>query len=264
MSKHQHNRGYRIVIVPEDGRESRTISMSPAKFNFIIISTIMAFLTVFAFFGTAVYFWLDAAGDRTRLHDLRGEFDALNEQAARVAKVEQNLIEMDRYIRYIRLAMSLTGEDLPPALEDFVANDSLKRRYELTADADNIANVPNIIPVINAYVSKGFSPKDEHFGIDYAASEGQVIRATARGIVTDISVDEQLGNVVKLDHGNSFITRFAHCREIIVRKGQTVERGETIATVGNSGKSTSGPHLHYEVTKEGEPVDPQQFIVKGL
>lgn len=257
MSKQQHNRGYRIVIVPEDGRESRTISMGPVKYRLIQLSL----LAVIALFFFSIFVIVKAKSDREYLKTLKYEMVQLQEKANRVEKIEANLVDMDRYLRYIRQAMLLTGDDQPPALEDFVANDSLKRSYENIAQGGDLANIPTILPVIGGHLSKPFMPEKNHNGIDYSSKMGTVIRATARGLVVDKGFDENLGNYVVIDHGNGFTTKYAHCKENPVEKGQSVERGEIIGTVGNSGKFTDGPHLHYEIRKEGKPVDPQQYIV---
>jgi murein DD-endopeptidase MepM/ murein hydrolase activator NlpD len=259
MGNKEHS-GYRIVIVPEDGRDSTTISMSTFRFRLLQLSLVV----VVGILLLVLFFWSSYFKNLNALNELNGQFETLKEQAGRVEKVEQNLIEMDKYVRYIRLAMSLTDEEQPPALEDFLRNDSLKKSYELSADSKSFENIPNIVPVSKAWVSRTFSVKEKHFGVDYAAAEGELVRSPAQGLVIDKSYDEYLGNTVTIDHGNGFVTRFAHCKTITVEKGKTVLRGETVATVGNSGKSSSGPHLHFELKKDGKPVDPQLFIVKGL
>lgn len=259
MSHHQHNKGYRIVIVPEDGRESRTISMGRGGF-FVII---LGLLSLVALTAVTIASWGLFYHRGEQLKMLRADYDNLSEQAERVGKVEENILEMEQYLKYIRLAMSLTGDEQPPSLDEFIANDSLKRSYEMVSDAD-ATNIPNIHPVPDGYATNSFDSSKKHYGVDYAANESTIIRATARGIVIEIGFDVELGNYVIIDHKNDFVTKFAHCKEILVQKGNTVERGETIATVGNSGKSSTGPHLHYEIRKDGNPVDPQQFIIKGL
>ncbi len=259
MAKKVH-KGYNIVIVPENGSDSTTIPMSVGRFRLLVLLIVLWVSTIVAVIG----FWGSYAYNKSQLAELRREYSAITEQANRVVQVEENLIEMDRYIRYIRLAMTMTGKEQPPALEEFIANDSLKKSYELSAESENFSNMPNISPVVKGWVSRGFSEKEEHFGVDYAATEGVSVRAPARGLVVDISIDEFLGNTLTIDHGNGFVTRFAHCRDIIAQKGDSVKRGETIATVGNSGRSTSGPHLHFELKKDGVLMDPELFIVKGL
>lgn len=100
-----------------------------------------------------------------------------------------------------------------------------------------------------------------HRGIDIAAPVGEPILAPARGRVAFVGVRPGgYGQVVEIDHGYGYVTRFAHCSRLLVRKGQTVERGEVIAEVGATGL-VSGPHLHYEVEVDGRQVDPLNFII---
>ncbi len=255
MSKKDKHKGYKVVIVPEDGRESKTFSFTPFRFfmirSFIVLS-ILSFVVIAAFWGT--YF-----SAINQLASLKSENQVLSSRVEKIDDIEENIIEMDQYIRYIRYAMSLSGDEQPPLLEEFAANDSLKKSYELSAQSSSYDQIPNILPVIG-FVSKTFQEDEEHYGIDYSASEGTQIRATANGLVTGSYYDEALGNVLEIDHGNGYKTKYAHCQEAIAIKGNTVLRGEMIATVGNSGTATSGAHLHYEVTKDGVHINPELLI----
>jgi murein DD-endopeptidase MepM/ murein hydrolase activator NlpD len=100
-----------------------------------------------------------------------------------------------------------------------------------------------------------------HKGIDIAGAVGEPILASAKGRVIFAGAKSGgYGNAVEIDHGYGYVTRFAHISRILVRKGQTVERGEEIAEVGATGL-VSGPHLHYEVEVNGKAVDPLNFIL---
>jgi murein DD-endopeptidase MepM/ murein hydrolase activator NlpD len=129
------------------------------------------------------------------------------------------------------------------------------------------AAIPNIRPVEGWITRKFFiSPdgaKQSHRGIDFAASKGTLIRATAPGYVMKIQDDNFFGLVVTIEHSYGFQTRYGHCSQILVSEGDRVKRGQTIALVGNTGRS-SAPHLHYEVIKEGNPVDPLNYILDGV
>jgi murein DD-endopeptidase MepM/ murein hydrolase activator NlpD len=98
-----------------------------------------------------------------------------------------------------------------------------------------------------------------HAGLDFAADYGSPILAADRGVVIFAGWYGGYGNSVILDHGNGLTTMYAHAQELYVSEGDTVERGKTIAAVGSTGLST-GPHLHFEVRKEGEPVDPANYL----
>jgi len=97
-----------------------------------------------------------------------------------------------------------------------------------------------------------------HEGIDFNAPVGTPILATASGTVVRALHDPQYGKMVDIDHGNGYMTRYAHAETLYVEEGQVVKRGERIAAVGSTGRST-GPHLHYEVHRGG-PLNPDRFL----
>ena len=99
-----------------------------------------------------------------------------------------------------------------------------------------------------------------HRGLDISTAMGTPVLAPADGVVTYIGRKVDFGNIMSLDHGYGYLTRYGHNSKIIVRAGQQVRRGQVIAFVGNTGKST-GPHLHYEVLRNGVPVNPQDYII---
>jgi murein DD-endopeptidase MepM/ murein hydrolase activator NlpD len=134
------------------------------------------------------------------------------------------------------------------------------RRAASTATGEYIESIPNIMPV-DGWITKHFSndPASAHHGIDIAAASGTPIRVTAMGVVEDVRNDRYFGRLVEVRHENGFVTRYGHCSQILVSVGERVNRGQTIALVGNTGRSTA-PHLHYEVMKSGRYVDPMNFI----
>ncbi|MBP7174868.1 MAG: peptidoglycan DD-metalloendopeptidase family protein [Thermoclostridium sp.] len=99
----------------------------------------------------------------------------------------------------------------------------------------------------------------DHTGVDIGGTKGNSIYAAASGKVVFAGKSSGYGNYVDIDHGNGLVTRYAHCRKLLVKKGQTVKIGEKIALVGDTGTST-GPHLHFEVRIKDTAVDPSLFI----
>ena len=102
--------------------------------------------------------------------------------------------------------------------------------------------------------------KEFHKGVDIANRKGTEILATADGIVSYAGKKGAMGHVLVIDHGHGMITRYAHLSEALKKRGEKVKRGDTIAQMGNSGRST-GPHLHYEVHLNGVPVNPATYIL---
>ena len=104
-----------------------------------------------------------------------------------------------------------------------------------------------------------FNGTEFHQGIDIAADMGTPIVATADGVVTAAGWNGGYGNMVDVDHGGGIVTRYGHASAVAVTVGQQVRRGEVIAYVGSTGRST-GPHVHYEVRVDGQPVNPAGYL----
>jgi murein DD-endopeptidase MepM/ murein hydrolase activator NlpD len=102
-----------------------------------------------------------------------------------------------------------------------------------------------------------------HTGLDMRGDSGDPVHATAAGRVTIAGREGGYGNMVEINHGNGFATRYGHLSEIDVKVGQTIHIGQVIGKVGSTGRST-GPHLHYETRIDGEAVDPQKFLRAGV
>ena len=102
--------------------------------------------------------------------------------------------------------------------------------------------------------------REFHKGYDIATKDGTPILATADGVVTYIGRKGLLGKTIIIDHGHGMVTRFAHCKKFLKKRGDKVKRWEKIALVGNSGRST-GPHVHYEVHLNGIPVNPEKYML---
>lgn len=101
-----------------------------------------------------------------------------------------------------------------------------------------------------------------HTGLDFQADTGTPILAAAGGLVVTQEYHAQYGNMLEVDHGNKVVTRYAHASRVLVKKGDVVKRGQRIAEVGSTGRST-GAHLHFEVLVEGVMQDPQKFLNAG-
>ncbi|MFQ3197537.1 MAG: murein DD-endopeptidase MepM/ murein hydrolase activator NlpD [Paraglaciecola sp.] len=100
-----------------------------------------------------------------------------------------------------------------------------------------------------------------HKGLDFAGSEGEPVVATGAGIVTWAATRYGYGELVQIDHGNGLVTRYGHNKQLNVKIGDVVTKGQTIALMGNTGRST-GAHVHYEVINKGQPQDPLPFVYR--
>ncbi|RKX23784.1 MAG: hypothetical protein DRP45_09695 [Candidatus Zixiibacteriota bacterium] len=140
----------------------------------------------------------------------------------------------------------------------------------LTDLKDRLDHTPSIMPA-RGWFSSGYGNRNDpftgrrqfHRGIDIANHPGTPVIAPADGRVKKYGTYGNMGKMLVIDHGYGFVTRYGHLGEIKVKRGQQIKRGDVIATIGNSGKST-GPHLHYEVWRNGKVMNPNKFIIKNI
>jgi murein DD-endopeptidase MepM/ murein hydrolase activator NlpD len=174
------------------------------------------------------------------------------------------------------------GPMLPPHPETPNARDDLdalearlaqiEQEIALVSDAASLQNLalmrlPSRLPVDDAELASSFGNRDDpltgrrafHAGLDFAAAPGTVIHAAGGGTVAFAGFKPDFGRVVEVEHGNGLTTRYAHASQLLVKAGALVTPGDPIATVGSTGRST-GPHLHFEVLRNGAATDPRRYL----
>jgi len=122
-------------------------------------------------------------------------------------------------------------------------------------------------PIKKGWLSSYFGRRNDpftgklawHKGVDFAGKEGSDVIAVAAGVVTWSGDRYGYGNLVEINHGGGYVTRYGHARDLLVKVGDVVDKGQTIALMGNTGRST-GAHVHFEVLRAGNPVDPQRYV----
>lgn len=124
------------------------------------------------------------------------------------------------------------------------------------------ANFPLFAPV-SGIVTQGFEPNQKHFGIDYAAKEGTPVHAANQGYVIFAGWTYDYGYTIILSHGSGYVSVYKHNSSLLKTTGAFVRRGELLCLVGSSGRTSRGPHLHFEVLKDGIPLDPSQFLLNA-
>ena len=101
-----------------------------------------------------------------------------------------------------------------------------------------------------------------HQGVDFAGKADSDVIAVAGGVVTSVATRTGYGKTIELNHGSGYITRYAHNKMPMVRVGDVVKKGEVIAKMGSTGRST-GPHVHFEVIRNGKPMNPERYIYRA-
>lgn len=171
----------------------------------------------------------------------------------------------------------MTELDLQNAISELMLAVDQRDDYLSTLEANVLQNsvlkdmLPNSSPINVAYNSSSYGWRIDpfsgykafHEGLDFPANIGTPIHAAADGIVSEAALTPDYGNLVKIEHGSGLETRYAHASKLLVKKGDRVVKGQTIALVGSTGRST-GPHLHYEIRLNGNALDPKQYLHKNL
>lgn len=157
----------------------------------------------------------------------------------------------------------------------YVQTRSFNEVVEFTREQETrIKSIPAIQPVANKDLKRtasGYGYRTDpiyhvrkfHYGMDFACDTGTPVYATADGVVKYARWKTAYGNLIEIDHGYGYVTRYAHLSKMLVKQGQKVVRGEEIAKAGSTGKST-GPHLHYEVLVDGKNVNPVNYYFMDL
>ncbi len=202
--------------------------------------------------------------------------DALGKQLTEVAKLKRGEFDFDQ-------PPALGGPEtagqgpVVPALDTMLDSMDAQiddRRRQLTALQSLIMTrelarqiVPGGRPVESGYISSLYGQRTDpfdgnqasHHGIDFAGAAGTQVLSVADGIVSHTGTDGGYGRIVEITHGNGYVTRYAHNAKLLVKQGETVKRGDPIALMGSTGRST-GTHLHFEVLRHGQSINPLSFV----
>jgi len=278
-----------ILLIPDDYSNpfSFKISMTMVK----VLAVVASVLVIHIFAGAVVYYKY-AVTNRYR-HKLERENINLKEDHRKITSLYDKVEEIVQYNSRLRTALEVDqgfgrsdrkisqvmntfrrNIDLVPeqeATEEVVKNPSInKGKLEfifLTRSKSNYHefanNIPTYLPV-EGFLTTDFRKGDwflpNHLGIDIASSRSSTIHAAADGVVIFANWTEDLGNLIILYHFNGFLTFYGHNQILLKKENSLVKKGESIALLGSSGRSTA-PHLHFEVWKEGVPVDPKEYLV---
>ena len=182
-----------------------------------------------------------------------------------VAGILSGTLPVDSIRQIDSLATNDENYEIPrsPSEEAFVKEFAEEEKYNLTVLAD-----PEKVPTdgvffykpVNGTVSAHYEAAIRHYGVDLVAKERESVLATLDGTVVYAGFDSNQGNVIQLQHKNGFISVYKHNALLLKEVGDIVQAGEAIALVGNTGKLSTGPHLHFELWYKGNPVNPEEYI----
>lgn len=182
-----------------------------------------------------------------------------------VTGIISGTIELDSIREIDSLARIDADFEIPrsPEEEEYVKNFEQEEKYNLAVLNTNPLPVDGLFfyKPVNGMISSHYQADIHHFGVDIAAAPKESVLATLDGTVMYAGYDPNQGNVIQLQHKNGFVSVYKHNELLLKEPGEQVVAGEAIALVGNTGKLSTGPHLHFELWYNGKPVNPEDFIV---
>ena len=204
---------------------------------------------------------LEALGERVSgLAGLKKEFSFKESIGRGGLEIDSHDLSLSQLLSALESTSKLLSQksDAFNVLENELLDKTLKDRQIPTAQPVEGVNGSGYGSRIDPFTGRSAF----HQGIDFSAPTGTDIQAAAGGVVITSEWHPGFGNLVEIDHGNNLVTRYAHSSKIIVKAGDLVKRGQKIAEVGSTGRST-GPHLHFEVLVNGEAQNPMKFLAAG-
>jgi murein DD-endopeptidase MepM/ murein hydrolase activator NlpD len=243
-----------ILIIPAGGEGSRTIQLDPRARRRLGILAVVAVTGLLLLLGSWVYLAVQAwktSGLQEEVVQLRADREQMAELSRTLGEVEASY-ERIRNLFGEGSARAETPDWLPPA----------GGRGAPAAGDPEAGSPPDLWPLsqrgfLTQPLTEGSGPS--HPGIDIAIGEGAYIRAAGAGRVVEAAEDAVYGLFLLIDHGGGYRTLYAHASALLVEPGDPVQRGEVVGLTGSTGRSTA-PHLHFEVLRDGEPIDPLSVV----
>ena len=245
-----------IVIIPHHKGGQRSLHFSYDLLKRLVLVALAILLVLAALilsYGKILWRATQYEVMLNKQRQMEAEFAKLEEIKSQLAKMR---------LQEEKLRQMLGVPKQPDTLSTSQVSQIASPPQEILPGADSTLRIqdrflPSLLPT-RGWISAGFSPN--HNGVDIAARQGQPIWSTADGLVVFAGWDTYFGNKIIIKHGERYVSIYGHCDKILVSPDQPVRRGQVIALVGSSGKST-GPHLHYELHFDGRIVDPANYWV---
>lgn len=245
-----------IMVVPDGSRESRSIRLSYRRLRALAAATAVTALALTVMAGS----WWFLAARAARVPALEREVELMTRDRARVEALVQRLETIEG--QYVRIR-DLFGRAPTDVLSDvWLPPTGARRGGTYEGRPERGPTPPSVWPLTErGFVTRGLHEglEGEHPGLDVAVATDSYIRASGGGTVVDVGEDAVYGRFVVIDHGEGYATLYGHTSTTFVSLGEEVRQRQVIALSGSTGRST-GPHLHFEVLVEGEPVDPLTMV----
>ena len=268
---------YRLMILNENTFEER-LSFKLTRLNVFVLTSLLA-----VFFITLTYLLIaltplreyipgySSTALKKKATELSYKTDSLQrvihlndryyESIKKVLTGDLNAVDFnkDSIIQAVKLEASEV--DLSPIAEDSLLREKIDKedKYNLFESATSATNFV-LFPPVSGSISEPYNAKEKHYAVDIVVAKDTPIKATADGIVVFAEWTSSTGYVIIIEHSYGLISIYKHNATLTKVQGDLVKAGEVIATAGNTGELSTGPHLHFELWNDGYPINPTNFI----
>ncbi len=268
---------YRLVVLNENTFEER-LSLKLTRLNVFVVVTLSGILLVALTILLIAYSPLkeyipgySSTALKKQATDLSFKTDSLQQilianeryysSIKKVLKGDVTSEELNRDSIVEATKLEISEVDLNPTKEDSLLRAKVEKedKYNLFESATSVTNFV-LFPPVTGTVSEAYNLKEKHYAVDIVVPKDTPIKATADGIVIFAEWTAGTGHVIILEHSYGLISVYKHNASLTKSQGDLVKAGEVIATSGNTGELSTGPHLHFELWSDGYPINPTNFI----
>ena len=278
---------YQLVIRDvKSYREVSTYNLTPLNI-YVALSAAIFLIAVAVFFlisYTPLRQYIPGYGDivqRREMNEMEDMIsamsDQLDDQALYIENLNRNI--HGEVVTSADVEQNSSTSDSVSAQAVPLSEAEIRLRKEMSlarvgdaSQAGSVAGVPSpgssdvplaqvfLVTPVNGEISAGYNPAENHFGVDILAPQKTPIKAVRDGVVFISEFTSSNGNVIGVQHDNNLMTFYKHNSQLLKKVGERVKAGEVVAIIGNTGRLSSGPHLHFELWHEGEVVDPTEYL----
>ena len=268
---------YRLVILNEDTFEER-LSFKLTRLNVFILTSISSIFliaaTIFLIAFTPLREYIPGYSStalKKQALELNYQTDSLQRiitlnkhyflSIKKVLEGDVSTVDFNRDSIIEAAKLDISEVDLTPTREDSLLREKVSKedKYNLFESATSKVNFV-LFPPVNGSISESYNAKEKHFGVDVVVAKDTPIKATSDGTVIFSEWTAETGYVIIIEHSYGLISIYKHNASLTKSQGELVKTGEVIATAGNTGELTTGPHLHFELWSDGYPINPTNFI----
>lgn len=268
---------YRLVILTENTFEER-LSFKLTRLNVFVTATLFLIVLFTGTYGLIAYTPLREYIPGYSSTELKKRAMALNYKTDSLQRVismnelyfssikkvlqgDVSAVEFNKDSIIESIKVEASEVDFNPSLEDSLLREKVSKedKYNLFESATAGANFV-LFPPVNGTISEPYSLEKKHYAVDIAVVQDAPVKATADGIVIFAEWSPTTGHVIIIEHSYGLISVYKHNSSLVKTQGDLVKAGEVVATAGDSGEFSTGPHLHFELWNDGYSIDPSNFI----